>query len=121
MDGPAGLLERLGPCLDVGNVEGANAVELEVVHAPGGELVGPGIDEVLRAGLAVIDADHAAAVVVVLPHRRLRDLVGGVAGGLAVRAEDRRVLRHGLHGPDGHGGDPQGPYLAVALRDVHAP
>src|SRR6202034_3940652 len=76
-----GLRQRGGPGLHVRDVERADAVELDVVHAPRGELVGPGVDERLRPGLAVVDALHAAAVVVVLVHA-VGDLIGGVGGAL---------------------------------------
>ena len=90
MDRPAGLRQCGRPGLHVGDVPGADAVELEVVHVPGGELVSPGVDEGLGARLAVVDALHAAAVVVVLAGP-VSDLGGGVRGAL-----DRGVLRYRL-------------------------
>ena len=88
---PDGL--RPGP--DVGLVAVGDAVQLDVVHAPPGELVDGGVDERLGAGLGVVDAHHAAAVVVVLPGRG-GDAVGGVLG-----AQDRGVPGHGLLGDAG--------------------
>ncbi|MGB6584229.1 MAG: ATP-binding protein, partial [Streptosporangiaceae bacterium] len=86
----AALVQRRRPGLHVRRVGRADAVQLQVVHSPGGELVRPGVDEGLRAGLAVVDALHAAAVVVVLAHP-VGDLAGGVSGAL-----DRGVLRYRL-------------------------
>src|SRR5206468_10477629 len=59
----AGLPQRLGPRLDVRDVGQADAVDLQVVRAPRGEQVRPRVDELLRARLGVVDADHAPAVV----------------------------------------------------------
>ena len=87
--------QRRGPRLGVADVGVADAVELEVVHAPGRELVGPRVDERLCAGRAVVDALHAAAVVVGLAGA-VRDLIGRVRGAL-----DRRVLGNGLVGDAG--------------------
>ena len=44
----AGLLESGGPRLHVGDIRGANAVELDIVHAPRREFVRPGADVVMR-------------------------------------------------------------------------
>ena len=94
-DGATALVQRRRPGLNVRRVGRADAVQLQVVHAPGGELVRPGVDEGLRAGLAEVDALHAAAVVVVLAVA-VGDLVGGVGG-----ARDRRFVRDGLVGDPG--------------------
>ena len=44
----AGLLESGGPRRHVGDIRGANAVELDIVHAPRREFVRPGADVVMR-------------------------------------------------------------------------
>src|SRR5205823_14373323 len=66
VDRAAGLPQRGRPRLDVRDVGEPDPVDLQVVGAPAGEQVRPRVDELLRAGLGVVDADHALAVVVVL-------------------------------------------------------
>ena len=83
--------------LDVGDVAVPDAVDLEVVHAVPGELVGPGVQERLRGGrvLRVVDVVIRAAAVVVV-----RLVVGGVGDdvpGVVTRALDRGVLVVGGH------------------------
>src|SRR5581483_3924397 len=90
VDRAAGLPQCRGPRLDVRDVAGAHTVDLHVVHAPGGELVRPGVDELLRARPGVVDADHALAVVVLLRCR------GGDVGGVVRGALDGRVAQHRL-------------------------
>src|SRR5581483_9901271 len=90
VDRPTGLPQRRRPRLDVGDVARADAVDLDVVHAPGGELIRPRVDELLCAGLGVIDPYHALAVVVLLAGRG-RDFVDAVRG-----AQDVAVRHHGV-------------------------
>jgi hypothetical protein len=78
------------PSHHVGDVEAPDAIELDVVDAPGGELVGPGVDERLSARLGVVDPHHAVAVVVELGRG------GGDVVGVIRRALNGRVLHDGL-------------------------
>src|SRR2546421_269389 len=76
VDRPAGLPQRLVPRLYVGDVGGAYAVDLQVVHAPRGVEVRPRVHELLRARLGVVDEVHVLAVVVLLGLARVRDVLG---------------------------------------------
>src|SRR5262249_36184299 len=56
-----------------------NAVEFDVIDAPFREPIHPRVGVLLRSGLAVVDADHALAVVVFLRMRWHRNLVNRIA------------------------------------------
>ena len=64
LDRATGLVERLAPRLQVGRVLVEDAVKLDEVDAPGGELVGLGVYELLRSRAVVVQLPGAAAVVV---------------------------------------------------------
>src|SRR6185312_735025 len=91
VDRASRLLQCGRPGLDVRDITRADAVDLDVVDAPGGELVRPGVDERLRTGPGVVDADHALAVIVLLAGRR-GDVVGVVAGALNGGVLSHRLL-----------------------------
>src|SRR5207248_449605 len=80
--------DRLGPRLYVRDVLRADAVDLQVVHAPGRVLLGERVDVLLGTGLGVVDVVHVLAVVVLLGLAGVRDVLGVEAG-----PRDRGVLQ----------------------------
>ena len=90
MNGPAGLQERTRPRLNIGDIPIADAIELQIIHAPGREQLRPRIDKLLRSGTGVVDVIHRSPEV-----RHLGPARHGNIGGMKRGSFDRSVCRHG--------------------------
>src|ERR1022692_4446480 len=92
--GPPALPYRIRPRLSVSGVAVLHAVNLDVIDSPRREHIYPRIRILLRSGLAVVNADHALAVVVVLLYGRFRNLRSRVRCALNGRVPADRLLRN---------------------------